>query len=201
MAPQYCCRRKTIAGVLPAVYLLVIFFFCTPFSARSQITKNKADSWQTWTLKGNEYRERACSDAALRSYHAALKVLEKQNNNDIRRAIVLNNMAETYRIEGKQYQARLLEMHADTIYREEISAHRLGYEYAGKKPIDFNSGSLRPMCYLCHENWKVVPILYGTSTGYDGEVPAEDDAAYTHKPGGSEYGDQRWYCRNCHQAF
>jgi hypothetical protein len=194
-------RAPVLTGFWLIILLLLLFSAAIDGAVLAGTEKNKPGSWEELVLKGNEYRDRSRSSDAQRCYIAALKVIEKQGIDDIRKAIVLNNQADIYRIEDNRYRARLHEQHSALIYRREIEHHQLGYEYSSDQPVDFSSGSLRPLCYLCHENWKVVPLLYGPGTGYDGEVPSEDDAAFTHKPGGPVRGDQRWYCRDCHQAF
>ncbi len=161
----------------------------------------KQDSWEEIVKRGNVYFERDRTPDARRYYQMALKILIKLNAKDIRKAIVLHNIAETYRREQNYYEARMDDLQSSEIYKQEINNHQLGREYSSKKPISIEAGSLRPACYLCHENWKVVPILYGESTGYVGEPPAESEWKFTHKPGGKEISDQRWYCRDCHQAF
>jgi hypothetical protein len=184
------------------VFSALLLIFWQGAAASGDSTGAKAGSWEGLCIRGNNSHEQGRAPDARKNYYAALKILEKEHANDLRLAILLNNIAETYRIENNRMQARITELRAADIYKREIQAHRLGYEYSCQKPIDFNSGSLRPYCYLCHENWKVVPILYGNSTGYDGDqVPSEDDAAFTHKPGGAVWCDQRWYCRECHQSF
>jgi hypothetical protein len=198
-------RKEKGSGATRAKCLIVAtIFFCVSLYAcvpAAQSAKPKSGSWESWVLRGNEYRDRGRSPNAIRNYATALKILEKQGIDDLRKAIVQNNIAEVYRADNNKYAACMWEVRATTIYKREIDNHQLGYEYASRAPIDFNSGSLRPMCYLCHENWKVVPVLYGKSSGYTGEVPSEDDPAFTHKPGGAAQGDQRWYCRDCRQTF
>lgn len=163
--------------------------------------EKQAESWEQQVKRGNQYRDRGRLTDARKYYFSAVKILEKQDIQDIRMALVLHDIAETYRTESKFHEARLNDVRCNSIYKREIAAHQLGYEYASKKPVKIEEGSLRPHCYLCHENWKVVPVRYGEGSGYEGEVPAESDLKFTHKPGGREYCDQRWYCRDCHQSF
>lgn len=163
--------------------------------------EKKSSGWEALVLEGNELRDREHLPDARRVYQSALKVLDKQNVFDIRRALILHNMADTCRTETNFHQARMLDMQSAEIYKQEIKNHQLGYEYSSQKPVSLSSGSLRPACYICHENWKVVPILYGKTSGYPGETPPDSDDSYTHKPGGPEFGYERWYCRDCHQSF
>ncbi len=185
--------------------LALLFVLCLILAHSAGLTswaaESKADNWEALVRKGNLYRDRDRMPDARRYYQSAIHILEKKGLADIRTAIVFHDIAETYRGETKYYQARMEELKASEIYKQEIKDHLLGREYSSKKPIEIEAGSLRPACYLCHENWKVVPILYGEKNGYAGEAPAESDWKFTHKPGGTEYSDQRWYCRDCHQAF
>ncbi len=159
------------------------------------------EKWELLVVQGNEYRARDRQSDAIRLYERALKLLEKEGVSDLRKAIVLHNIAECYRVETKWHPAQMADIESHGIYKREIQKHVLGYEYAEKKALVVEGGSLKPACYLCHENYKVVPILYGKDTGYQGEPPPESDWAFTHKPGGPNYLDQRWYCRECHQEF
>ncbi len=162
--------------------------------------KRKA-SFEELVLKGNEYRMHDHTADARRFYEDALKLLDKEGIHDMRRALVLYDIAETYRADQKYVPARMREVESSSIYKKEIKHNQLGREYSSTEPVKQESGSLRPACYLCHENWKVVPIIYGEKHGYEGQVPDESDWKYTHKPGGKHISDQRWYCRQCHQAF
>lgn len=180
-----------------AFLLLALTLISTPSPALSA----KVESWEALVVQGNEYRTRDRVSDAIRLYERALKVLEKENVSDLRKAIILHNIAECYRVETKWHPAQMADIESHGIYSREIGRRSLGYEYSEKKPIILQQGSLKPACYLCHENYKVVPILYGKDNGYNGEPPAESDWAYTHKPGGPTYLDQRWYCRECHQEF
>jgi hypothetical protein len=179
-------------------FLLIAFLLIT---APSRVFSAEQENWEVLVKQGNEYRMRERQSDAIRLYQRALKILEKENASDLRKAIVLHNIAECYRVETKWHPAQMADIASHGIYKREMERRSLGYEYSEKKPIVLDQGSLKPACYLCHENYKVVPILYGKDTGYKGEPPAESDWAYTHKPGGPIYLDQRWYCRECHQEF
>ena len=183
------------------VALLAACTFLSTTNSLANSAEQKGPTWEELVLKGTEYRERSRYAPARKYYDSALRVQEKQKIEDIRRALVLHDIAETYRAETKWHEARVNDMLAHSIYAREIKDKQLGYEYSSKKPVSVHGGSLRPACYICHENWKVVPILYGESTGYDGETPEESDWKFTHKPGGAQIGDQRWYCRECQQSF
>ena len=182
--------------ILALLFIVGISIF-TPVTSFSAEKEN----WELLVIQGNEYRDRDRQDDARRLYLRALKILEKDNVLDLRKAIVLHNIAESFRAETKWHPAAMYDIQSHSIYKSEIEKHVLGYEYGEKKPIVVEAGSLKPACYLCHENYKVVPIRYAKDTGYKGEAPPESDWAFTHKPGGPDYLDQRWYCRECHQAF
>ena len=181
--------------------LLAILLLSSQILLEAQSKGKHEPTWEEMTIKGNEYRERNKFFEARRNYEVALKIEDKLDIHDLRRAIILHDIAESYRGETNFYRAKMTEVESHAIYKEEIKNRQLGYEYTSKKPIQMHSGSLRPACYLCHENWKVVPILYGESTGYDGEIPEESSSDFTHKHGGKEPADQRWYCRECRQSF
>jgi hypothetical protein len=200
---SYIKRSKTAATIFSLALFASCCFALIATTSADGSTNKKVEGWEPFVLKGNQYLlERSRSSDARKYYQQALKLLEKEHIDDLRKAIVLNDIAETYRLETKPYPARLQELRAGAIYKREIDDHQLGYEYSSKTPIDTESGGLRPHCYICHENWKVVPILYGKGNGYPNEaVPNEEDASYTHKPGGPVWGDQRWYCKECHQSF
>ncbi|MBX9688936.1 MAG: tetratricopeptide repeat protein [Candidatus Obscuribacterales bacterium] len=177
---------------------------CLALTSSAQAAKDAdkdLDAWISLVRKGNEYMERGRTNDARKFYSLALKLVEKRSIQDIRKALILHDLADAFRTETKFHEAKMLEVEANSIYKKEIADHQLGNEYSSKKPMDLSAGSLKPACLLCHENWKVVPITYGESTGYDGETPEESDWKFTHKPGGSQIGVQRWYCRECHQAF
>lgn len=173
------------------------------FAAFSEAKKAEPPplTWEILVKRGNDYMARDRMPDARKFYRLALKILEDQQCDDLRKAIVLHDLAETYRFDSNWQGARMNDLLSSAIYQKEIEKGQLGPEYSHKNPVQINSGSLRPACLICHENWKVVPIHYGPKTGYDGAVPHDSDPAFTHKPGGEQHCDQRWYCKTCHQNF
>lgn len=169
---------------------------------QSASAKEVEIAWQEQVKEANLDFEKGRYSQARKLYQLALKQLEKEGCSDLRKAIVLHDIAMTYRAQTKFVEARLSELESNAIYKKEIKHNQLGREYMSKKSIkNFSAGSLRPVCYLCHENWKVVPLLYGEDDGYGGDIPDESEPSFTHKPAGAVHGDQRWYCRDCKQSF
>lgn len=197
----WLARQLPVRAFFHRTALAILFLTIIAISNATAAFCAGKELWENFVIEGNEYRERDRQGDARRLYQRALKILEKENVTDLRKAIVLHDIAECYRAETKWHPAQLAAIESHGIYSREIAKKQLGYEYGEKKPIKLESGSLKPACYLCHENYKVVPILYGKDTGYSGEPPPESDWAFTHKPGGPTYMDQRWYCRECHQSF
>lgn len=186
---------------LPTILFAASYCLIIQLHLEAQSKAKHEPGWEELTIKGNDYRDRGRFFDARRIYESALKMEDKLDIHDLRRALILHDIAETYRGETNFYRAKMTEVEAHAIYKEEIKNKQLGYEYSSKKSVTVTPGSLRPACYLCHENWKVVPMLYGENTGYSGEIPEESSSDFTHKHGGKELGDQRWYCRECHQSF
>lgn len=168
---------------------------------RGKSAKKVEPTWEVLVKKGNIYMARERMPDARKLYRQALKVLEDQNCMDLRKAIVLHDLAETYRVDSNWHAARLHDLKSSAIYQHEIENNQLGSEYSHSNPVKVDAASLKPACPVCHENWKVVPIHYGKSSGYPDAVPHDSSPSYTHKPGGEQVGDQRWYCRVCHQSF
>ena len=196
-------RAALAIGFLCASVLFA--FSISPASAvpglRSKKTSKIQFPWEELVKRGNNYMMRDRMPEARKYYRDALKILEDKKCDDLRKAVVLHDLAETYRFENNWHEARMNDVDSSAIYQRELSNNLLGGEYAHTKDFKVEPGSLRPACLVCHENWKVVPIQYGAKTGYDGPVPPDSDPAFTHKPGGIHIGDQRWYCRACHQPF
>lgn len=181
--------------------MLCMLFLAAPAGAKKNDAQQPPLTWEMLVKRGNDYMARDRMPDARKFYRLALKILEDQQCDDLRKAVVLHDLAETYRFDSNWHQARMNDLLSSAIYQKEVEKGQLGPEYSHKNPVQINSGSLRPACLVCHENWKVVPILYGTKTGYDGPVPKDSDPAFTHKPGGDQHCDQRWYCKACHQNF
>lgn len=171
------------------------------FSEAKKAVEAPGLTWEMLVKRGNDYMARDRMPDARKFYRMALKILEDQQCDDLRKAIVLHDLAETYRFDSNWQGARMNDLLSSAIYQKEIEKGQLGPEYSHKNPLQIDSGSLRPACYICHENWKVVPILYGKDTGYEGAVPHDGHPSFTHKPGGDQHCDQRWYCKTCHQSF
>lgn len=152
-------------------------------------------------IKGNQYEERVRLDDAIEYYLQAIEILEKQNIDDIRAAVVYKDIAAAYAGDLKPHMAKIYENKSAEIYKREIEEGKLGAEYTQTDNLDPLFITLRPACPLCHLIKGVVPLRFGADTGYSGTQPAESSAKFTHKPAGEEISDERWYCKSCKQMF
>lgn len=196
--PNFCAAFGRNKAWFLSVFCSVVFFAVGSWECQA---KKPEVSWESLVRSGNDYRDRARFKDAIKCYLDAAKIIEKQEIDDLRAAILYKDIATAYSAELKPHLVRIYENRSAEIYKRELENGHLGKEYSATENQDPAFITLRPACPLCSKINKVVPLHYKHGIESSGSSVTGSGDRFPKKVLEGDASEERWYCQSCKQMF